>query len=275
MYKPYPVLRTPPDETKLWRYVDLSHFLSLLSRRALYFANLAEFDDLWEGALPAGSTVGLIRTFAKVLGEDGTDAAAIAAARPESFMLRMFKEVLKSAQGIYGVNCWHCNEVESVAMWKLYTNGKDGVAIQSTVGRLKACLSHEPRNLFIAEVQYRDHHAEPTEESISHDALLPLITKRRSFAHESEVRLLLDRRPNEFVDVPELRRSVSGESVAVDLPGLVERIVASPDYPQWALTSLQDIVATAGLDAYVEKSDLLRRPELPDTPHPDEDTDSD
>lgn len=152
-------------------------------------------------------------------------------------------------------------------MWKLYTNGKDGVAIQSTVGRLKACLSHEPRNVFIAKVQYLDHHAEPTEESISHDALLPLITKRRSFAHESEVRLLLNRRPYEFVEVPELRRSVSGESVAVDLFGLIERIVASPDYPQWALTSLQAIVAAAGLNIHVEKSDLLRRPELTETSH--------
>jgi hypothetical protein len=39
---------------------------------------------------------------------------------------------------MYGVNCWHENEVESVAMWKLYTHGKDVVAIQTKLSNLKS-----------------------------------------------------------------------------------------------------------------------------------------
>jgi hypothetical protein len=46
MYRGHDVLTTPPDTTKVWRYLNLSHFLSLLSSRALYFASLAEFEDL-------------------------------------------------------------------------------------------------------------------------------------------------------------------------------------------------------------------------------------
>jgi hypothetical protein len=55
-------------------------------------------------------------------------------------------------------------------------------------------------------------------------------------------------------------------------------ITEAPDNPSWAPESFQDLVATAGLNVQVEKSDLLRRSELPKTPHighADEDPDSD
>jgi hypothetical protein len=45
--------RTPPNDAKFWRYLDLSHFLWLLSQRSLYFSKLTEFEDKWEGAVPA------------------------------------------------------------------------------------------------------------------------------------------------------------------------------------------------------------------------------
>src|ERR1035441_4800903 len=80
-------------------------------------------------------------------------------------------------------------------MWKLYTSGIDGVAIQTTVSRLKASLALEPRDLFIAKVQYIDHEAEQVSEPIEADVLTPIITKRRSYRHEQEVRVILDRRP--------------------------------------------------------------------------------
>jgi hypothetical protein len=68
MYRVHHFLSAPPDETKLWRYLDLSQFLWLLSRRALYFAKVSEFDDLWEGVLPTGAVIGLKRAFAQILG---------------------------------------------------------------------------------------------------------------------------------------------------------------------------------------------------------------
>jgi hypothetical protein len=273
MYREHESLRTPPDATKLWRYLDLSHFLWFLAQQSLYFANLTEFDDRWEGAIPAGTTEGLkrayrfaVRRYGTVLGAD-TSKEEIG---PE--MLQKFKTALISQQGIYGVNCWHQNEVESVAMWKPYTQGKDGVAIQTTVGRLKDCLSHEPRTIFIAKVNYLDHETPPEEGLISHDTLIPIVVKRRSFEHESEVRLIMDRQR----DIHPLTSYNSGavaanedefgpprgETVPVSLSDLVERIVASPDFPSWAMASLQERVTTVGLEVTVEKSDLLRLPEV-------------
>src|ERR1017187_2968717 len=42
------------------------------------------------------------------------------------------------------ISCWHENEGESVAMWKLYVSGREGVAIKTTVGRLERALTAKP-----------------------------------------------------------------------------------------------------------------------------------
>jgi hypothetical protein len=47
----------------------------------------------------------------------------------------------------------------------------------------------------------------------------------------------------------------------VDLAALVERIVVSESYPEWALPALQKAVCDAGLSVEVELSDLLKEPE--------------
>jgi hypothetical protein len=149
--------------------------------------------------------------------------------------------------------------------------------VQTTVERLKRCLSDESRPIFTVEVEYRDHQILPEEGLISHDPLMPIIVKRRSFAHESEVRLIMDRhrdihsvttRDDDQVSINEEALGPSkGESVAVDISILIEKIVTSPDYPEWARVSLQDRVVDAGLNLMVEESDLLKLPEADKIPY--------
>jgi len=52
VYQPHASLNTPGDDVKLWRYMDLSRFLHLLSEREVYFSKLREFEDKWEGVVP-------------------------------------------------------------------------------------------------------------------------------------------------------------------------------------------------------------------------------
>jgi hypothetical protein len=233
--------------------MDLSQFLWLLSQKSLYFANLGEFlTDKWEGTIPEATIEGLkrfLQSFAEKRGEQPPKEDA------EREALCSLMSAVKSLQPLYVVNCWHKNDVESVAMWKLYTKGVDGVAIQSTVGRLKNCLSHEHRPVYIARVKYG--HGIHEDGLISPHALMPIITKRRSFEHEAEVRLVLDR----YGSIRPSARESKGETIAVDLSNLIERIVTSPDYPEWAQASLQDRVTEAGLTVKVERSDLLTLPD--------------
>jgi hypothetical protein len=260
MYRTIPLLRNAADEVKLWRYLDLSEFLWLLTARALYFSRLNQFDDKWEGKL----TAGLIERI-----EKGGEIQQIMEDEKESeeFALLLLKKSVKAAHLIYGINCWHSNDVESVAMWKLYTQGKDGVAIQKTVSRLKTCLSHERRNFFIEEVDYVDHETLTPDEPTPIRFIRPLVTKRRSFRHETEVRVILERmRGNERDEFFGLLRTEFGETVSVDLPTLLQKIVVAPDYPIWAIESLQEQVTAAGLSLQIEKSDLLRLPDSDEQP---------
>jgi hypothetical protein len=55
MYKNHPAFEDPKDPSlKLWRYLDLSRFLSLLDSTCLYFCRASEFrtNDPFEGSFP-------------------------------------------------------------------------------------------------------------------------------------------------------------------------------------------------------------------------------
>jgi hypothetical protein len=120
-YQAHPSFIEPKNgNARLWRYMDLARFLSVLDSRALFFpsvATLAETDP-YEGE-PAP---------AKIRAAQARGAEALRA-------FRLNAEVFKHLNFF---NCWHMNDGESDAMWKLYIKGSEGIAIQTTVERLKA-----------------------------------------------------------------------------------------------------------------------------------------
>jgi hypothetical protein len=254
MYVKKEHLTTPPDTTPIWRYQNLSQFLALLNTKSLYFAMKREFSDKWEGKLSA--------KYIEALKQSDQVPKMMALGVTKEQALTGLKFGYTVSQNLYGINCWHMDEVESVAMWGLYSRGDDGVAIQSTIGRLRDSLAKEPRPMFIAQVEYTDH-AKVSETVGPISQLAPLFTKRRSYRHESEVRAVLeriaDRTDQEFYSF--LAKTTAGEAVTVDLPMLVQKIVVAPGYPAWAIGSLQQAVNAAGLTVQVETSDLLKPPD--------------
>jgi hypothetical protein len=91
----------------------------------------------------------------------------------------------------------------------------------------------------------------------------PYIHKRRSFAHESEYRLMSIWAPkpleiNEYKVVvrsePDTPPTFLRESI--DLKALVEAIYVSPDAPSWAAGVVTDVVHRYAPDTKVEQSDL-------------------
>jgi len=51
MYEKHPELIIPEDETILWRYMDFTKFVSILSKRELFFASPTLFSDQLEGSV--------------------------------------------------------------------------------------------------------------------------------------------------------------------------------------------------------------------------------
>src|SRR5437899_178774 len=244
MYEADSVCETPPDNAHLWRYMDVGVFLHLIKSKGLYFCRRHQLHDRWEGAR-----------------SDSLEAYAKQRwCEEDSCRFQGFQAALAS---LAAFNCWHENENESVAMWRLYTSGKEGVTIATTVGRLKQVFADQPPEpLLIGRVRYIDYAGQ--DEQPDPDALSTLFRKRKSYAHESEVRILI-RLPHtpvllkkrELGQEPQL---APGVGISVDLPTLVERIVTSPGYPPWAIDALQSVVSESGLNIAIEKSDLLSKP---------------
>jgi len=143
------------DHLKIWRYIDFAKLASMLSTQSLYFTCPTQFLDPYEGVMPRSHE----GAWAKVM-QDLLDALlavrkqfATQAIPPGSEELcrrslqalddsinQMRRSPLRQAISKFGVCCWHENEHESDAMWKLYSASGQGIAIESSIGQLRACF---------------------------------------------------------------------------------------------------------------------------------------
>jgi hypothetical protein len=143
----------------------------------------------------------------------------------------------------YFVSCWHANERESEAMWKLYISAKNqGVAIQTTMERL--CYSIGKTGFEVGNVNY-----------ISYEKPLkvndvPIWYKRTAFKHENEVRAI-------FKEAGSIR---GGMPVEMDLNMLIERVYVSPSAPVWFANLVGSVLKKYGLNKLVEHSKLDESP---------------
>jgi hypothetical protein len=169
-YQPHSAFVEPKDQNaRLWRYMDFARFLSVLDRRALFFPSIATLsaDDPYEGE-PAFYRIEAARSVGK----------------EELRRLRLQYQVFSHLNFF---NCWHMNDDESDAMWKIYLKSGEDVAIQSTVRRLIACFRNTADIVYIGEVQYIDHNTlQPTLDNLDYSNYM---FKRLAFQHEREVRV--------------------------------------------------------------------------------------
>lgn len=156
------------------------------------------------------------------------------------------------------VSCWHAGEHESEAMWRLYSkDALEGVGIRTTGGWLREALL--PKRPTIAEVEYRDDYVwKPVDGEFRR-----FLTKRRAFAHEHEVRAVLE-------DVGAGRLGAKGILVPVRLGILIQRVVVSPYSPAWLLDVVRDLVGRFGLKAEVLASGMAGQPYVPLVPSGEE-----
>lgn len=251
------------SQTELWRYMDVGRFLALIDQKELYLPRLHEFqnEDPWEGAASPSDPL---------FGRD-----------PEY----MHRTALHFTSLRPLVSCWHENETESVAMWKLYVSGREGVAIKTTVSSLIQLLS-VGRELKLGRVVYRDINDFEHSPDIfiftdrrcgGSTDILPIerniFRKNKGYAHEQEVRAVIydtycgrqavfntDLQAISLGQEPERR---PGVNVPVDIAVLIHKIVVSPGFPGWAIKSLQKAVDAAFSPApsiQVKPSILLDKP---------------
>lgn len=232
-----------PDESEtIWRYLDFVQLISIFEREALWFARAALFDDPMEGSL---SRKGVNTRAARFSNTELPPDEVNSLIEKQSMITETHRDTAY-------LNCWHLNNRESMAMWELYSLEGQGVAIKSSVGRVKRALRSKggkinredtpveeelPRmKLFtLGAVQYVDY----DEHIIPNGNLYtPLFYKRLSFQHEREFRIATSQF-FEFIQEggglvrPEEEELENGYYVEIGIEDLVDEIYVSPSSADW------------------------------------------
>ena len=174
MYCKHKAFDTPSDNQIIWHYMSFAKFVWLIAKRSLYFLRLDQHDDEWEGLISKKS-------------ED----------IEQGQYLRFTKYI----------NCWHINNSESDAMWKLYGPAGETIAIKTTVGDLKKSLT-SGYPVYIGKINY-------DKRNIPKGNLYwPIVFKRKPFQHEQELRLCISNDSNNNPpDLTELKKALSSLSI--------------------------------------------------------------
>jgi hypothetical protein len=243
MYEPHPKLSLPALETVIWRYVDLAKLVSMLDSRGLFFASvrsLAE-QDRWEAAFPKRWKEAWLRELGRQGMPHDQSADSIFSHSQRYLLDRAF------------LNCWHISNGESDAMWKVYSNGSNNVAIRSTVGRLCESFGRLADRIHVGQVDYIDHRQfDPTIDDRILNIMPALVWKREAFAHEKELRAI---RIVEGTTPPP--PTTLGLTINVDLNLLLQELRISPRSPIWFRDLVRRIADKYGFaDLPVERSTL-------------------
>ena len=242
-------------EQKIWRYMDLNKFVLLLTRQALYFPCLTELDDPYEGYMPKSHAKAMAEVLEKTYfgphralrphfeAQSEAQAVILDEIAEQVRQKISYREMRRN----FAVNCWHANDKESEAMWKIYSAFGSGIAIESTVERLRdVLLPYSGVN--INRVQYEDFDTAQIEKGRTAYFLL---SKRPSFEYEHEVRATCK------LDTPD-----KGIELKCDLTKLIVRVYVSPSASPVFLQSIQELCSglVHGLRLEVVPSQVFAEP---------------
>ncbi len=248
MHKKHPCVEKPTNENaKIWRYLDFTKFVSLLDRQALFFCRADKLSDPFEGSVSKANLElrrGNYERMPKLAQE---------------IMDKRCDPSLKEMKKVTCINCWHINEYESAAMWKLYLKSEKGVAVQSTIKRLRGSFNKQDE-IPIGKVKYRDYGVEVVPE---YHPIFAFFYKRKSFEYERELRAAIQSIPGPFVQ-PEIDKTEQeigdGEYVSIDLDILIEKIFVSPKAPKWFRELVESMVARYNVSKEISQSSLSSDP---------------
>lgn len=233
MFEEHPSFRVPENPPPIWRFLSLTKYLSILTFQQLFFCRADLLGDPFEGSTPKWIRDAEMETLPK------------AVQTHHSMVRRSIRERMY-------VNCWHLNEHESAAMWKSFAN-HEGIAIRSTVERLKGSLRDEPKQIHIGTVDYVDyglrHQGQPNRFA-THNVFIPLLHKRRSFEHEREIRAITC----DFFNAED--PASKGLDLAVDVKLLIDSVFVAPESKPHFQALVQKLTGSLGFNFPILRSSM-------------------
>lgn len=244
----------PHDDTVLWRFMDFTKYVSLISTGKIFFSRSDLFNDPYEGAKGIKRKKKqwddhYIKFFKEVI---ENPPPGYKNQKSEKQVAKRAKELLKSIDQTGQdnlkktfISCWHENDFESEAMWNLYTtNSKEGIAIKTSYKKLYNSLSKNP-DIQIGRINYIDYSKRFVGINDS------FWFKRKSFQHEREVRAIIKdlNHKDEF-----------GKLIEVKLSTLIEEVYVSPNSQSWFKDLVQETTNGYGIKRKIKWSKMNEDP---------------
>lgn len=293
---------TPPpsEESKLWRYMSLPKFLSLIQQNFLFMGNLERMaqEDKFEGVLPSANFVHrkwksvddvplpiLNKLKMNVIYHETGNLQACLENHKEIQELRIRQAYAHRRS--YFINCWHLNEYESLAMWDIYSRKDEGIAIISSESNFIDAFSAINSDIYGGIVKYADYDC-PSFTIDVDNGFNSILHKRASYDYEREYRLVFwDTEvthtyiPTQIIEFNSngersisLGRASIGRSeediknvepevsfnAKCDLNKLINEIYVSPSAPSWFFDIVSNIVEKYNVNVPVYHSKLANDP---------------
>lgn len=265
MYEKSEFLDELDDNIIIWRYMTMASFLSLIIDKRLLFRKASTYKDYYD-----------CYAIFDEESQKNIEDAIIHQKKPDNWiycsrlgkgrpLMPFFKgekwnltfsqtgKLLCNADITY-CNCWHINNNENYALWKIYLdNQKEGIAVKSTIGNLKKALSVEDDKVFLGRVNYTDKKLSLNNESKVNEHSV-ILRKRLQYSYESELRAFVVSK-TETGD----ENSYDALLVDIDIEQLVQEIWISPFAGQWLLEMINRLLENLKINFTVKSSEIVER----------------
>jgi len=238
MFNEFRGFRPPKENVTVWRYINFIKFFDMIDSEELFFCRVDQLDDPFEG----------------------------------KFRLKDYEEtrsIWQNEETIrkhYFVNCWHINEFQSDAMWRIYLDTKNGIAIKSNFENIVKSLEPTLDDIQISTIRYIDNNNVSFSDLRKENEILDgwasinqFTYKRISFEHEKELRLY-------YVDTPiptvsksvETRNPIDFKKIGINLDSLISEIVIAPFADPWFLDLIHRLLEKYNKTYKVSQSKLYQ-----------------
>lgn len=256
----------------LWRVLYFEKFCDIIINKKLFMSQPSSFQDPWE-LYPPNKWLEEEFWVSKI---DSLDEKNL----QNSFVRDIAKNLALNIQGMYefkddyGISCWSEGQEEKEYLWRLYSSGRNSVAIKTTVQNLLKSFHNSFNSVFLGKVDYIDYKSDQMQlysQSIyvmdqelsikaiaADDQILPFMFKRKDFKHENEVRVIKYwNQPNNEID----------RQLSIDPNELINEVIISPFADDWFINVVRNLILEKSIitSGQIYKSDLYNKPkELPD-----------
>jgi len=247
MIKNYKNLREDELDLSVCRYLTFPKFINMLAYSAIWFSNLNILQDQFEGMMP---TQAKVKMFA--------DSQKWKQVFPENLYPQidgMADRNEEDGRELLVVNCWYLGKADSPKMWKEYSGGSSGIAINSTIRKLSQYVYAWPEYSHIGKVKYVNldtYEMTPYEANQAHERAF---LKNERYSEENEVRIVtmnlksprcvgMDGEPytqEQYSGKNMNNRENPGLYIGIDFGSLVDSVVLAPGSLDWIKNTINKI----------------------------------